>query len=126
MQRQRQCAVHFARHGTRVFEHALAELGQRQAPGAALQQLLAQALLQQRQAAADRGLGQLQALGGPAEAAGVHHAGKEQEVVGIHIASHCSIDGTMISMMSSSGCDWCCLKFIPSHHRSSTQQESPP
>jgi hypothetical protein len=80
---QRLRGFHFAGQRPGMGEHALPEFRDGQPAGAALQQSLAQALLERRDAPRNGGLGQAQPQRRRAEAAGVGHPGIQQQVVGI-------------------------------------------
>jgi hypothetical protein len=78
---QRAGRLHLLGHLARMLEQALAELGQHQPARGALQEALAEAGLEQRDAARHRRFRQVQALRRHAETAGLDDAGEQQHVV---------------------------------------------
>ncbi|KAF1858398.1 hypothetical protein Lal_00014909 [Lupinus albus] len=78
---QRAGRLDLFRHLARVLQQARAELRQHQAARRPLQQALAHARLQQRDAARHGRLRQIEALGRHAEAAGLDDTGEQQQVI---------------------------------------------
>ena len=121
LQCERRRGVDFLRHVARMVEHAAAEVGDAELAGRAQQQALAQLRLQRRHAAGDRGFRQAQALGRAAEAAGVGHAGEQEEVVGFY----CCFHGTMISNFMASGYRPATNTFTPRRSTPRSDDEHP-
>lgn len=81
--RQRRRRLGLLLQPARVFEDALAEVGERQPARAARQQSLAEARLERADPPRDGRFGQPAAFGGAREAAGGNHPGEEDQVVGV-------------------------------------------